>query len=402
MLYTLGAMFVPLSGMVLLPLYTNYLSPSSYGILTTVQTLSGALQLVLILAINGAITRFYYDYLDNKILQKKYLGSILLFVSIYSLLIVNLFLLFKEFIGQLIFENIPTDPFIYYLVFLAWSSGLLTLPLALLRAREKAGTFAVINISHAIINTFLTFIILKFLSKGIEELLTVLIITNFCIFLISLLIQKKHFTISLDWKMIKSSLIFSIPLIPHVASAWIISSSDRIILEKNVPLSEIGIYSLSVQVSLVLALFFSSINNALVPRYTLYMKNQEHQKANQLLIYFQRSIIFFGMISIPVAVLGVEFFISEEYEKAIYIIPFLIISQILRGLYYIPVSRLFFYKDTKAIATGSSLAAMINVIFNLCLIPIIGLYGAIVSSYVGEISRLFLIQHHSKKYKRRT
>ncbi|WP_010648135.1 oligosaccharide flippase family protein [Oceanobacillus massiliensis] len=45
-LYIIGSMMTPAIGLVMMPIYTNYLSPEEYGIMTTVQTLAGMFQLI--------------------------------------------------------------------------------------------------------------------------------------------------------------------------------------------------------------------------------------------------------------------------------------------------------------------------------------------------------------------
>ena len=49
----------------LLPLYTRYLTPESYGIIAVVTGLSLTLGMILNLSFSGAITRFHFDYKDG-------------------------------------------------------------------------------------------------------------------------------------------------------------------------------------------------------------------------------------------------------------------------------------------------------------------------------------------------
>ncbi|MFD1037193.1 hypothetical protein ACFQ3N_01960 [Virgibacillus byunsanensis] len=63
-LYTVGGMMTPMIGLIMLPIYTGYLTPAEYGIMT-VLTLVGMLQLFLLLSLHGAVTRFFYDFLDK-------------------------------------------------------------------------------------------------------------------------------------------------------------------------------------------------------------------------------------------------------------------------------------------------------------------------------------------------
>ncbi|WP_067843857.1 lipopolysaccharide biosynthesis protein [Amphibacillus sediminis] len=396
-LYTIGGMMTPLIGFIMLPIYTNYLPPSEYGIMTTVQSLVGMFQIFLLLSLNGAVTRFYYDFLDNKTEQRKYLGTIYIFVFLFATAISILMLILHQFIGGVLFSNIPVKPYYFYMIGLSWLNALLALPLALLRAQEKAGLFVAINIIKALIIMSLTmyFIIVKGLG-AISALASQSIILSLTV-IILLIYSLKYISLKISILFIKNSLWFSLPLLPHVASGWIISSSDRVILEKFVSLDKLGVYSLAVQVSMVLSLFYTSVNNALVPRYTSLRKENKNIESQKLLKSFYYIVIIFGAISIPIAMLGTKLLSSDSYNYALWLIPFLIVGHILKGIYYIPVAKLFYNKSTRAIATSSSIAAVVNILVNLTLIPFIGVPGAVVSTIIAEIIRTLLIYKASLK-----
>src|SRR5699024_9742068 len=145
-LYTIGSMIVPMIGFIMLPVYTNYLSTSEYGIMTTVQTLVGMIQIFLALSLNSAVTRFFYDFLHDPGKQKKYISSILTFVLLFSTILSLILILFSNVLGPIIFKSIPLNPYFFYMVGISWASALFTIPMALFRAQEKAGTFVFINI----------------------------------------------------------------------------------------------------------------------------------------------------------------------------------------------------------------------------------------------------------------
>ena len=135
LLYTFGSMITPMIGFIMLPVYTGYLSPAEYGIMTTVQTLVGMLQLFLLLSLHGAVTRFYYDFLNQPEKQKEYLGSIFTFVLLFSSFVAIILLVFSNPIGSLLFKNIPVNPYYFYLIGLSWVSALFSLPMSLFRAQ---------------------------------------------------------------------------------------------------------------------------------------------------------------------------------------------------------------------------------------------------------------------------
>ncbi|WP_117168496.1 lipopolysaccharide biosynthesis protein [Paraliobacillus sediminis] len=396
-LYTIGGMMTPIIGFIMLPIYTNYLVPAEYGIMTTIQSLVGMFQVFLLLSLHGAVTRFYYDYLDNEKKQKEYLGTIFTFVIIFSTVAAALLLLFNEQIGSILFGDIPIKPYYFYMVILSWVSAILALPLALLRAQEKAASFVIINIVKAFIIMLLSIYFIIERGLGAESALLSQVIVTGIVVVYLIIKQLKYLKISFNIKYINSSLIFSLPLLPHVASGWIIKSSDRIILEKFVSLDDIGIYALAAQISAILALFYTSINNALVPRYTKLRVDSKIREANRLLKIFSCIILFFGILSIPIAMVGATLLSSDAYNSAIWLIPLLIIGEMIKGFYFIPVAKLFYNKKTRLIASSSTVAAIVNIVVNFTFIPIVGIFGAIISTILAEITRMVLIYRASLK-----
>src|SRR5213080_3050994 len=60
-IYGLGSIAARIIGVLLLPLYTRYLSPSDYGLIETLVALSAVLTALVAQAMKSAFFRFYFD-----------------------------------------------------------------------------------------------------------------------------------------------------------------------------------------------------------------------------------------------------------------------------------------------------------------------------------------------------
>ena len=65
--------------------------------------------------------------------------------------------------------------------------------------------------------------------------------------------------------MFKSALIYSLPIIPNLLSAFILNVSDRIFIEKYIDLKSLGIYSLGYQLAGGLAVIGGAFYGAYNP-----------------------------------------------------------------------------------------------------------------------------------------
>ena len=60
-IYGLGSIVARVLGVLLLPLYTRYLSPSDYGLIETLVALSAVLTALVAQGMKSAFFRFYFD-----------------------------------------------------------------------------------------------------------------------------------------------------------------------------------------------------------------------------------------------------------------------------------------------------------------------------------------------------
>ncbi|WP_144697796.1 lipopolysaccharide biosynthesis protein [Fictibacillus phosphorivorans] len=396
--YTFATMLPPLTGIILLPVFTKYFTPGEYGIFTTVQSYVWILQLLMILSLHGAITRLYYDYKENSKEQKEYLGSVVMFTVVFAGLISALLLLLKPIVGPLLFKNIPIDPYYDILIYFALSSSLSLVPMAILRAQERAKSFVVINIIKSVIVMAVTSIAVIFMNKGPEAALFSFIIAGIGTGLGYIGVLYKSVRLSFKKEYIKQSLAFSIPLLPHVISGWAITASSRFILEKFVSLDELGRFSLAAQMAMVLGMLYTGVNNAFVPRYTRLMKDAKENEANKIMKYFQVGVIVLGVLAIIFSLLVIEWLLPPKYNGVSGILIFLLTAEIVRGFYFVVVARLFYIKNTKIVGISSVSAATVNVGVNLILIPIIGVWGAVVAAIAAELTRFIFNLYQERRY----
>lgn len=195
---------------------------------------------------------------------------------------------------------------------------------------------------------------------------------------------------------LKEVLAYTIPLLPHIISQWVISGIDRFILKYMVNDKAVGIYSLGYSLSMVLMLLNSGLALALP---TIMIKNFEAWKnPKELKKYIT---LYSGAAAFILLVIYTIFWIDKIYFQflnyheidLIYII-FIVFSGIyMLGLYYFYVNYLFYHKTTKSISTATSIVAAVNVVLTIVLIPYLGVAGAAYSTLISYIVYLILIQN---------
>ncbi len=207
-----------------------------------------------------------------------------------------------------------------------------------------------------------------------------------------LLVQLHMFPVFvLDHKWVKKTLKTSFPLVPHYYSAYLLNTSDRVLMTFfSVPTAQIGVYSFGQS----LGGYFAGIGKAIAQAFTpalmaLYKQGSRfaENRAKDLLLLAQTGLLFGGFTVALwsreiVALLARTPTLNESYQIAIPII----LGQTIYPIYFGAVSKLRFAEKTECFWRISFLAGLLSVGANLLLIPWAGMKAA---AWVSFFSYLY-------------
>ncbi len=190
---------------------------------------------------------------------------------------------------------------------------------------------------------------------------------------ISQMHRGKTFFSSKIWKY---ALAFAVPLVPHYLSTVILSSSDRIMIEKMIGFSEAGIYSLAYSVSQIMMIFNTALLQTTEPWLYKKIKNKQIDEISSISIPMMIFVAGVNIILIAFAPEIVYIFSPVEYHDSIYVIPPVVMSVYFTFLYSFFVSFEFYYEKKKYITAATCTGAVFNIILNYIFIDIFGYYAA--------------------------
>ncbi len=203
---------------------------------------------------------------------------------------------------------------------------------------------------------------------------------------------------SLEKKYCKYAFLVGFPIIFHSLSQNILSQSDRVMMQfMNISNSEIGIYSLFCTLTSVLTVILNALNNTWCPFYYDDLNRADwsviRKKSKNYIELF--SILTFGFLMLSPEVLYIM--ADKSYGSGMDIIPVLSYSVYFTFMYQFPVNYEFFKKETRIIAFGTVAAGVLNIILNLILIPLNGMFGAGLAtclSYMALfIAHFYIVTH---------
>lgn len=377
--FSVGTILTQAIGFFLIPVYTRYLTPDDYGIIALAAAVGSILTIFYLLGLNGALTRFYYDYSHDKKELKEYVGTITLSVIGISFIFTLLLSLFGEPLFAMLIKDIPFNPYILLVLWTVFFGTLLGFPLGLYQVRERSFTYSLLNVLRFIISVSLILYFVVFLKEGALGSLKGGFFSAIIFFIIACFLLKKDLAFKIKIKKLKESLHFGLPLVPSALGGWILTLMDRIFLNHYSTLAVVGIYSLGYQIGSVMILIATSINFAWVPFFMSTAKEKGEEAKNifsRLTTYYMVVILFIGLAISLFAKDIIFLMATPKYYDAYKIIPIIVGTYVLNGMYYMVGTQIFYTKKTKYFPLVIFSSALLNILFNYLWIPNYGMMGA--------------------------
>lgn len=152
--------------------------------------------------------------------------------------------------------------------------------------------------------------------------------------------------------------------------------------------TEVGLYAATTKVVVVFTSVMAAVRTVATPRVSYYMENDLEQA--QKLNYFAVKLV--TMLSIPIAMgmicLSDEvlvIFAGEKFAAAERPLQVLMVNLVIAVLNGVIINQIFIsYRKDKWASTAVIIGALVNLVFNLLLIPVFGKVGAAIGTLASE------------------
>lgn len=379
--------------LLLIPLFTHFLSTKDYGTVDLIQTYIALVIPIISLRIDSAIFRYLIENRKNKS-EIKIIVTSSVFVTLIGAILTVL-------IGVVI-KNIFNFKYIYGAVLnviaLLFASVFMQMLRGIGKTKEYSITCIIIGITTLIINS----ILILFFKVGAESILLSSTIANVfgIIYVIICNNTFKYINIKdISKKKIKQLLSYSIPMIPDYLSGWIINVSDRTIVSFVLGTAMNGIYTVSCKFSNVLNSIFSIVNMSWQETASVHINDVDRDGfftsvMNEMIKIFST----IGLLMTALIPIFFDIAIGKAYSAAYNYMPILIYANTWRVLIGITNGIYIALKKTKEVAYTTIISAIINVFINVLFIKKIGLYAAAISTLIAYMFMGFYRYFDCKKY----
>ncbi|CAN1593700.1 RfbX Membrane protein involved in the export of O-antigen and teichoic acid [Candidatus Pelagibacterales bacterium] len=225
------------------------LSLENLGKIALIQVIIIILSPFLSFAGSEIVQRFFYEW-KNKNIEKENITIIFLITIIFNSLICIILYFFSSDLFFFLLKNIEFNPLIKLSIIYVFLDTFKIVPHGLLRITNNYKLYGLLNAIRSILSLMFCFFFISFQNLELIGFLYANILADFIMCIFYLLYIKNNFLNFFGIQSInKKNLIgfykYGLPLIPAALSENFSNIVDKILLEKYVPLSQIGTYNIS-------------------------------------------------------------------------------------------------------------------------------------------------------------
>ena len=399
LVYTGGVVLGKVASFVMLPVYTRYLTPADYGVLELLGMTIEVIGLISGVGIMGAVFKFYHAE-HNQAGKNDVISTAAIGVGAIAMAVTLGGLIIAPEISRLTFGSEANLPYLqlYFLLFLFQNFE--QVPLALIRAENRAGLFVTVNAIKLVAMLSLNILFVVYFRMGIRGVLTSSILTSAAVSMTMSAYAFRRVGFGFTRARFRGMLVFGIPLVPWWLGNFILVFSDRFFLNHYTNTSTVGIYSLAYK--------FAFLLNALAygPFETIWTSARfevaKRPDASEIYarVFFYLNVIL-GVLGLLLA-LFVRDFLSVMSDPAFLpayrVVPFLIAAQIVFIWAAYWSVGIYLSGTTKSLATGAIVLVPLTLILNYLFIPPFGMYGAVAATIGAYAARFLWTYYFSQRY----
>jgi O-antigen/teichoic acid export membrane protein len=389
LIYGLGGLANSVLTVILLPIYTRYLSPDEYGMLSLLLVTSTVAAVIMHLGMGSAAFReMGFVETDHDVVA----GTMTVFLAVESAVVVGALCLLSAWFSRIIFEN-EAHASLLRMVFVTAGLGIFHMVITTrLRVQERPGLYSTLVLLRLVTGASLCIFFVVVLKRGVEGLIVAGLIHEVAFAVLYIVLLFPAFRMGLKPQVLKRMLSFGAPLVPAGLARLALASADRYILQHLSTAAQVGLYALGFNIGLAINLIVSAIQLAWPTQMFAIVKQPgAEQKLARIFTYYIAVVGFFGLALSVFAREAVMVLATPEYYAAAAVVPLLTLSNVFYGAMYMTNSALEVQSKMYCHGVAVAIAALLNIGLNLMLVPMGGMKGAALASVISFATLFALV-----------
>ncbi len=389
-IYGLGGLVSRFVALLLLPLYTRYLTPADYGAVETLVALAAILATVLRLGIASAFFRFYFDSVDAAHRLRVVRTSFWFTMAMATIgLVVGVIL--AEPISEWLFDTGDHTTLVRAAFVLLWAQMNYEQMTSLFRVEERSVAFTAATLVNLAVTVAATVVFVVAFDWGATGVIAGNFTGTLLVYAALLVYRHEQLGLTLDRPLLRQMNRFGLPLVPSMLALWLLNFGDRFFILRLADQSEVGVYSIGARLASAMVLLLAAFRAGwLAFAYSIEDDDRARRAYSFVLTYL---LFVASWAALALALLSpwlVRWLTTPAFYDASEVVPLLAFGAVALGGFNVVSIVLGRRKRTQFnwVATGSG--AAVSVVLNLVLIPQYGIIGAGIAN-LSAFTVMFLV-----------
>ena len=379
-IYGIGGLVSRVIAVLLLPVYTRYLTPSDYGQIETLLALTTVMGLLLRAGITSAFFRFYFD-VDDDAGRRRVLRTSFWFTMSAGTLGLLLLLALAGPLSSVLFGSDDAADLVRASGVALWATVNYEQLTALFRVEERSTAFVTASLANVFLTIGLTLWLVVVLEKGPLGVIVGNFSGTLIVYLVLLGYRREQLGLELDRGLLREMNRFGLPLVPTALFLWVTNFSDRFFLVKLADVAEAGLYSVGVRVASAMVLLLTAFRMAW-PAFA-YSIRDEHEARQTYAYVLTYLTVITAWVALALTLLApwlVELLATDAFAESADVVGPLAFSTVAYAAYIVVAIGVGRARRTQFNWVVTGAAAVVNVALNLALIPPYGMIGAAIAT----------------------
>ncbi len=379
-IYGLGGLVSRILAVILLPLYTRYLTPSDYGKVETLIALTTVLGILLAMGITSAFFRFYFDSTEEEHRLLVVRTSFWFTMGMATVGLVLGVALSTE-IAQVLFGSRSTADLVAASFVGLWAGMNWAQITSLFRVEERSVAYVCATVANILITVGATLVLVVGLEAGPLGVIVGTFTGTLAVYVVLLAYRREQLGLQFDRRLLREMNRFGLPLVPTAVFLWVTNFSDRLFLVKLTDTREVGLYSVGVRIASAMVLLLTAFRTAW-PAFA-YSIGEEREARRTYAFVLTYLVVTTTWVATGLTLLSpwiVEWLAAPDFASASRVVGPLSFAAVAFGGYIVVAIGVGRARRTQFNWVVTGAAAAVNIALNLLLIPPYGMMGAAIAT----------------------
>jgi O-antigen/teichoic acid export membrane protein len=382
--YGLGGLVSRILATLLLPLYTHYLPPGSFGRVEIVTAATAVLAILFQMGISSAFFRFYFDAKGHRE-QLTVIRTSFWFTMATATVGLLLGLVFASQIGHLI--GLGNDPSLVRAGAVGlWAQTNYQQLTALFRVEERSTQYAIASIANVLITVAAMVLFVAVFKWGAVGLVVGNFTGTLLVYAALLAYRNEQLGLEFDRHLLRKMQHFGMPLVPSALALWTINFVDREFIVHYKDAAEVGVYSAAVKIAGVVTFVMVAFRTAW-PAFAYSIEDEADAKRtySYVLTYLLTFVSWLALGLGALAPWWVRLLTDPLYQRAEKGVALLAFAGAVYAGYTVLAIGSGRARKTQLNWVVTGAGAVVNVALNFWLVPAYGMVGAAISTVVAYV-----------------